>query len=53
MDSGVGQITVHPVNFGKVMASAFGAYIHFQLLVAAVVAVSQGKIYAFVKAFFP
>ena len=50
VNTGVREIAVHPVDLCQIAASALGAGIHFQFLMAAVVAIGQGKINAFIEA---
>lgn len=50
MYSGVRQIAVHTVDLGQIPAAADRTYIHFQFLMATVVAVSQRQIYTLVEA---
>ena len=41
MHSGIGQISIHPVDLGQILAAAFRTHIHLQLLVSAVISVGQ------------
>ena len=41
MHSGIGQISIHPVDLGQILAAAFRTHIHLQLLVSAVITVGQ------------
>ena len=50
MDTAVGKITVHTVDLRQVFGTADRADIHVELLVAAVIAVSQGQVDALVIA---
>ena len=50
MYSGVRQIAVHTVDLGQIPAAADRTYIHFQFLMATVVAVSQRQIDTLVEA---
>ena len=48
MHTGIGEIAVHAVDFRQVFAAALRADIHFELLIAAVVAVCQREVHTFV-----
>ena len=48
MDTAVGKISIHTVDLGEVMGTAYRAYIHLQFLVTAVIAVCQGKVDTFI-----
>ena len=50
MDAGIGEIAVHAVNFRQIGAAALRADVHLELLISAVVAVSQRQVDAFVQA---
>ena len=49
VDAAVGEIAVHAVDFGQVFGTAYGADIHFKLLVPAVITVSERQVHAFIE----
>ena len=49
MHAGIGKIAVHAVNLRQICAAAFRADIHFQLLIATVVAVGEREVDALIK----
>ena len=52
MHTGIGQIAVHAVYFGQIAAATLRADIHFQFLMAAVIAVCQRKVDPFIETHF-
>ena len=50
MDTAIGKITVHTVNLGQILRTAYRANIHFKFLMSTIITVCQGKIDSFVVA---
>ena len=48
MDTAVGKISIHSVDLGQVMGTAYRTHIHLQFLVTAVITVCQRKIDTFI-----